>query len=549
MVEDLRADLPRAAIGAVLVVVAAVVAIVPSAGGTTLAPTGFVLLPVLGVALLCGPVSTALVGLVALGAFLVSYAVVPTSTWPLRFSSIVLLVALVVAGSAVRRRRERALVRQAEQLAVARDHALTADVTQRMLDRVSELSGLPAIEDVWRASVAQGRELFGAAVGMYWHVEERGCRLVACEPVGMLPDGYRIGTEVLAASEIAGSRETRTVWVRRDEEPEDSERRRRMHDSGTVAWSSTPIRVDGRNVGYLTLGWTDPAPDAGPAWLDLLDRFGDQVALAKTVVRRREAQAEAQRLGERLQRALLPQIDVKVCGADVRTLYRPGVRDLLLGGDFFDVLPLPEGGGVRFLIGDVSGHGPEPAALAATMRAAWMAMAALPSLDLDDWVAGLDSVINEQAGDGSALVTLLMGTVDLRRLELRYADAGHPPPIVLGDAEVVIGPMSGPPLGVHPDVKLSAHTVPLRRDSSVLMVTDGIFEGRTAPGETARVGFDEFVAVAGHDDARDIGYLERLADAFQIRNGGPMPDDVAAVLISLRVGEHDALAGGTFSAN
>ncbi len=543
MLEDLRSDRRRAAVAAGLVVLVAALAIVPSIGGTSLAPTGFVLVPVLGAALVCGPLATGLVGLVSLGAFLLSYAAVPTANWPLRFSSVVLLVALVVAGSAVRRRRERALVRQAEQLAVARDHELTADVTQRMLDRVTELSGLVRIEDVWRASVSQGRELFGAAVGMYWHMDDRGARLVAGEPVGMLPDGYRIDTVVLAAPELVGSRDTRTVWVRLEDEPEGSERWRRMRDSGTRAWSSTPIRVDGRRVGYLTLGWSEPAPEAGPAWLDLLDRFGDQVALAKTVVRRRQAQAEAQRLGERLQRALLPQVDVTACGADVRTLYRPGVRDLLLGGDFLDVLPLPEGGGVRFLIGDVSGHGPEPAALAATMRAAWVAMAALPGLDLDDWTAGLDSVINEQAGDGSMLVTLLMGTVDLQHLELRYANAGHPPPLVLGGSGAVVGPMSGPPLGVQHGVKLRTHTVPLERDSAVLMVTDGIFEGRTAPGETSRVGFDEFVATAARDEARDAGFLERLADSMQVRNGGPMSDDVAAVLIALRVEEHDDLSG------
>ena len=129
MLEDLRADLPRAAVGAGLVVLAAVLAIVPSIGGTSPVPTGFVLVPVLGVAIVCGPFATALVGLVSLGAFLVSYAVVPTTNWLLRFSSIVVVVGLVVAGSAVRRRRERALVRQAEQLAVARDHELTAEVT------------------------------------------------------------------------------------------------------------------------------------------------------------------------------------------------------------------------------------------------------------------------------------------------------------------------------------------------------------------------------------------------------------------------------------
>ena len=57
-----------------------------------------------------------------------------------------------------------------------------------------------------------------------------------------------------------------------------------------------------------------------------------------------------------MQRALLPQVDVQACGAEVRTLYRPGVRDLLLGGDFFDVLALGDSG-ILCVIADVMGKG------------------------------------------------------------------------------------------------------------------------------------------------------------------------------------------------
>ena len=74
----------------------------------------------------------------------------------------------------------------------------------------------------------------------------------------------------------------------------------------------------------------------------------------------------------------------------------------------------------------------------------------------------------------------------------------------------------------------------LDRVHGVLMVTDGIFEGHTAPDESSRVGWDDFVdIVAEHDDVRATNYLDDLNADMIRRNGDALPDDVAALLLLL----------------
>jgi serine phosphatase RsbU (regulator of sigma subunit) len=237
-----------------------------------------------------------------------------------------------------------------------------------------------------------------------------------------------------------------------------------------------------------------------------------------------------------------------------RGLYRPGTRDLLLGGDFFDLTHRQDSDGhVAFLLGDVSGHGPEQAAVAASLRSAWSAMAVLPSLYLDDWARGLQHVLLETDPDQSMFVTVVMGTVDPTASRLCYATAGHPPPILLHDGPATVGAPDGPPLGVLPETKLEQFELDLEDCRGVLLVTDGIFEGFRAPGSRERVGYDGLVDVVG--EQRDYGsedYLVRLADGMAERNGGPLQDDVAALLMLLRHEEQDedrqtGVDGGTRS--
>jgi serine phosphatase RsbU (regulator of sigma subunit) len=529
---DLRDDLTRLVVGLAAIALV-VLAVVVGARYDVAIPVGFVLLPALGVALVAGPAATALVSLAAVVAVGASYIATPVGNEAARLASVIAILGLATAGSAVRRRRERSLVAHAELLAVARDHDLGAQMTQRMLERTPELSGATDIVSVARRTVSIARDVFGASACSYWQVEGDEVVLLAREPAGVWAVGDRMPRDLMAASDMV-SRGTRTAWVTLDS-PLSDERRDAMAHARARTGTSTPIHVDGQTVAYLTLGWDAERTAPEQSWFDLLDRFADQVALAKTVVRRRLAQDEARRLGARLQTALLPRVVTVAGGLRVRTLYRPGTRDLLLGGDFLDVAARDtEQGDVAFLIGDVSGHGPEQAAIAASLRAAWKAMARLPQLGLDDWARGLDAVLADQSAESSLFVTLLMGTANARTRRLSYVTAGHPPPLLLGPDGPRQGPLGGPPLGLVAWTTLEPRVLELDDVRGVLMVTDGIFEGHTAPDAASRVGWDDFVEiVATHDDVATTGYLDDLNAEMVRRNGDALPDDVAALLLLL----------------
>jgi serine phosphatase RsbU (regulator of sigma subunit) len=528
---ELSEDLTRLSVGLLLVALVGVVALVGQANGIAV-PAGSALLVPLGVALVGTPAATALVSLATCWVCLLTFIAFPVTDWEPRFVVIVAVSVLATAASVVRRRREHSLLRTQVELAVARDQDMVVRVTRSMMDRVPELGNARDIPGVARNAVHVGREVFGATACSYWQVEGDDCVLVAREPAGDRPVGQRLSTAEMTA---AGS-SARTAFVRRRDLPADDPRAASLARSGAAAGTSTAIRVDGATVAFLALAWESDDVPATPAWFDLLDRFGDQVALAKTVVRRRSAQDQAQRLGRRLQRALLPNPTIDAGAVLTRGLYRPGTRDLLLGGDFFDLTHRQESDGqVAFLLGDVSGHGPEQAAVAASMRSAWSAMAVLPSLDLDDWARGLQHVLLETDPDQTMFVTVVMGTVDASASRLCYVTAGHPPPILLHDGAATIGEQDGPPLGVLPDNKLEEFELDLADCRGVLLVTDGIFEGFRLPGTRERVGYDGFVDIVGarQDYAAD-DFLALLADEMAERNGGPLQDDVAALLMLLR---------------
>ena len=531
LLDDLRDDLIRLVLGLAAIIVI-VVAVVVADQRDVAIPVGYVLVPALGVALVAGPAATAIVSAAAVAAIAVSHVLSPVGNEAARLASVVVILGLATAASEVRRRRERSLVAHAELLAVAREHDRTAHMTQRLLERTPELAGAADIPAVARRAASIGLDVFDATACSYWQVEGEDCVLLARAPVGDWPDGTRITRLMLAASDQV-SRGARTAFVTREAATSD-ERRDVMAQVRARSGTSTPIRVDGETVAYLSLSWDDERPQPDPTWFDLLDRFADQVALAKTVVRRRLAQEQARRLGARLQTALLPRINRDAGDVQVRTLYRPGTRDLLLGGDFLDIASHGMQGDVAFLIGDVSGHGPEQAAIAASLRAAWKAMAPLHQLGLDDWARGMDYVLSDQTSEQSLFVTLLMGTANVATGRLEYVTAGHPPPLLLRPDGPVQGPLGGPPLGLLPWTTLETHVLDLNGVHGVLMVTDGIFEGHTARDERSRVGWDDFVEiVAKHGDVASLDYLDLLNDDMVHRNGGALPDDVAALLLLL----------------
>ncbi len=263
--------------------------------------------------------------------------------------------------------------------------------------------------------------------------------------------------------------------------------------------------------------------------------FSTGVAVARGRRERQLARADrVAALADTLQRGLLPR--TRASGAvRVATVYRPGHRDLLLGGDFIDVLTLDDGA-VGFCVGDVSGHGAAAAALGSALRAGWRTQA-LAGTDPAAWLAAMDRLLVAEVESDEMFATVVVGRIEAGGQHAELANAGHPQPVLLTDTAELVPLKAGPPLGMPTGLSggWNAQQVTLGVRWALMLYTDGLVEGRRAPGSTARYGDHSLSAWLGdspapHRVTRDD--LDRLLSDVEAANGQPLEDDVAIVLLS-----------------
>jgi serine phosphatase RsbU (regulator of sigma subunit) len=266
-------------------------------------------------------------------------------------------------------------------------------------------------------------------------------------------------------------------------------------------------------------------------------------AIRYAVERKRSDSAE-RRLAEgrvraqenrRLERGLLPTPLLEGSSLRFAAKYRPGRSRALLGGDFYDVVRTPDGT-VHAMIGDVSGHGPDEAALGVELRIAWRALT-LAGLCGDQLLGTLQQVLEHERSDEEIFATLC--TVDIspdgRRAGLCLA--GHPSPLLAGPgrpAQLLPYDNNGPALGMLPGTRWPRMQVDLGREWSLMLYTDGLIEGRIGPGKE-RLGQDGMAEMVRRQMAAGLsgeGLLREAVNEVRELNGGELADDVAVLMLS-----------------
>ena len=196
----------------------------------------------------------------------------------------------------------------------------------------------------------------------------------------------------------------------------------------------------------------------------------------------------------RLERGLLPVPILNDGALLVGTGYRPGRERTLLGGDFYDLVQTRDGA-VHLMIGDVSGHGADEAALGVCLRVAWRTLT-LGGVDVDA---------------GAALLQECSSTSATPRRSSPRLDGGHHAGPHVGDRAQRRPPAAGAPRRAGRRRRRSARRRPARRSASsttrlaaraswrcrragAAALTDGLIEGRAAGG-SARLGMDGLIAL------------------------------------------------------
>jgi serine phosphatase RsbU (regulator of sigma subunit) len=189
------------------------------------------------------------------------------------------------------------------------------------------------------------------------------------------------------------------------------------------------------------------------------------------------------------------------------------------------------------LIGDVSGHGVDEAALGVELRAAWRALT-LAGVPDDALLAALERVLITERRSEEIFATLAAVDVELgsgSHATVRLC--GHPPPlVVVGDSVRLFAGEPQIMLGVLPGSEYRpAHLDLPAGDWALLLYTDGLIEGRIDDDEDGRLGVDGLVElVSGYRRrGQPLGALpDWLVGQAEERNGGALADDVAMLLLT-----------------
>jgi hypothetical protein len=177
-----------------------------------------------------------------------------------------------------------------------------------------------------------------------------------------------------------------------------------------------------------------------------------------------------------LQRGLLPRHIPRVPGLQLAYRYVPAQTAAEVGGDWFDVIPLPEGRWA-LTVGDVTGHDVSAASLMGQLRTATRTLATL-GLTPAQILTRLDQITADLT-DAETSATCIYAVCDPGAGTCDIASAGHPPPAIARPGHRPAFPRlpAGLPLGTGlGDGPYQASRLDLPRRSTLLLYTDGLIE-------------------------------------------------------------------------
>ncbi len=262
---------------------------------------------------------------------------------------------------------------------------------------------------------------------------------------------------------------------------------------------AVPLVAQGELIGVLSLGARRSEQDYSSDDRRLLDNLAARAAPALRVGQLvREQQAEAatrQRFEQELeiarliQQHFLPKQLPDLGGWQLAAFYRPARE---VGGDFYDVIPLPDGR-VGLVVGDVTDKG-VPAAL--VMSATRTILRATATRLVEPGTV-LEHVNEHLCPDmpEKMFVTCLYGVLEPATGLLRFANAGHDVPYVRTAGGVVELRARGMPLGLLTGMAYEEKEMVLAPGDSVLLHSDGIVEAHAPDREM--YGFPRLKATVG----------------------------------------------------
>lgn len=374
---------------------------------------------------------------------------------------------------------------------------------------------------------SHGLQHLGAASLVMGLVRAGRIHLVAEGP----PGSFVPGTQVTRIDEPYPMGDVvRTLTPRFIESPEDFARNYpllwpHITQLGITAAAYLPLIAQARPIGALGLLYDDKQGFTEDE-RNVLVALGSSIAQS---LQRAMFYEQEKDLAQSLQQAMLPRSIPAVSGADIAVRYRSASLGRDIGGDWYDVIPLP-GGRVGAVIGDVQGHDTHAAAVMGQLRIVLRAYAAEGHTPAT--VMARASVFLHEL-DTERFATCLYAEADLSTGVVQLVRAGHLDPLLrLTDGTCRRLPVEGGlPLGLSAEfgrLQYPVGTVELGPGQALILCTDGLVE---QPGADLDDGLRTLTALVG-TGPHDLGDLaDRLCESVDERGGD---DDVALLLLRRR---------------
>ncbi|MDI3408131.1 SpoIIE family protein phosphatase [Streptomyces cavernicola] len=440
-----------------------------------------------------------------------------------------------LAGRAdVARERLRLLYDSGVRLGTTLDVVRTAEeLAEVATPRFADFATVELLEPVLR-----GEEPGGDAA-MMCRVAIRGLR----DRPPFIPPGERIpwvSTTPMAVGIAEGHAvlladlESSGGW--RDQDPE---RAQAILDHGVHSLISVPLRARGVLLGLANF-WRSEQEPFEPDDLSFAEELTARAAVAVDNARRYTHEHST---AVALQRSLLPRSLPEQSAVEVAHRYLPAKAGV--GGDWFDVIPLP-GARVALVVGDVVGHGLHAAATMGRLRTAVHNFSALdlPPEELlshlDELVARIDQEEGSENGgpQGITGATCLYAVYDPVTGVCTMARSGHPGPALVDPEGAVTFPdvPVSPPLGLGGGLPFEAAQVTLGVGAQLVLYTDGLVEDRGRDLDTGLALLRSALEEAhGGPEATCTAVLDALLS--------PHPgDDVALLVAQVRILDPDRIA-------
>jgi sigma-B regulation protein RsbU (phosphoserine phosphatase) len=253
-----------------------------------------------------------------------------------------------------------------------------------------------------------------------------------------------------------------------------------------------------REVHFLLI----PHPAFAPGTLWLLSAFLLVNLLVLLEVADRLSLKNDLEIAREIQQSMLPRAGFKAPGIEAFGMTRPANT---VGGDFYDIVPLPDGR-VLLALGDVAGKG-SPAALLMALLLAMMRTLIDEGLEGADLVTRLNVQIGRHAPH-SRFVTLFVAILNPMTGELSYVNAGQNPPLLRrGNGSYERLRAGGMALGMFENASYTTGSTTLEPGDVLVMYSDGITEAEdTYDQPFDEAGVQTVVDGKGWASAKELGW-------------------------------------------